>query len=462
MNASSRLEMGREYFASGNCDRAAEVLTGLIAQEPRNAQAQFTLGQVYLAQKDYGPAEQRFLLALESDASQAGAVHRELGCLYRSREDHDRALGHYEACVAAGLASPEILEYLGNVHRERGRLGPAADAFAQALEALPGDDLFRRNKLLNEWEICQGKALLESKPRALGVTLTSRCNLKCVMCTAVQDPWELPRAAQQEVLSMLPYLEHIYWKGGEVQLYPDFQALFDAAARQPRICQEISTNGLLLDSAWIQRFVRNKVELSLSIDGFTQGVYENIRKGGSFRTLMRNIRELNRCRKEAGGAAGFHMNFNFVLMSENCRELERIVAFAVDNGFTHIKISAVIAPSADSGLPLLPPEFLRRLPSLKQEILQEARRHGIDVFMAVPDCGPARAAVPPGPSGPAPSRPAHKLRQRRAPWPNRRATGSSEDCSCFPLKNKTYRPSSALCAGIRSAISQSLAASSML
>ena len=295
MNASSCLEAGREFFAAGNYDRAAEVFTGIIAQEPRNAQAQFALGQVYLAQKSYGIAEQRFLQALESDALQAGAVHREMGGLYRTLEDHDQALGHYEACIAAGCASPDILEYLGNVYRERGRLGPAADAFARALEALPGDDLFLRNKLLNDLEICRGKTLLESKPIALGVTLTSRCNLKCVMCTAVKDSWELPWAAQQEVLSMLPYLEHIYWKGGEVQLYPDFEVLFDAAARHPRICQEISTNGLLLDSAWIRRLVCNKVELSLSIDGFTQGVYENIRKGGSFQTLMRNIQELNRC-----------------------------------------------------------------------------------------------------------------------------------------------------------------------
>jgi len=227
------------------------------------------------------------------------------------------------------------------------------------------------------------------------------------MCTSVHDCWELPSAVQQEVLSFLPYLEHVYWKGGEVQLYPDFEALFDAAARHPRLCQEISTNGLLLDSAWIQRFVRNNVLLSLSIDGFTPGVYESIRKGGSFRTLTRNIQELNRCRKEAGGSAGFSMNFNFVLMEQNCRELERIVGFAVDNEFTQIKISPVIAPAADSGLPRLPPEFLCRLPDLKQEILQEARRHGIDVFYAVPDCGPARAEAPAavGPSGPAPSPP---------------------------------------------------------
>ena len=225
------------------------------------------------------------------------------------------------------------------------------------------------------------------------------------MCTSVHDHWELPRTAHQEVLSFLPYLEHVYWKGGEVQLYPDFEALFDAAARHPRLCQEISTNGLLLDSAWIQRFVRNNVLLSLSIDGFTPGVYESIRKGGSFRTLTRNIQELNRCRKEAGGSAGFSMNFNFVLMEQNCRELERIVGFAVDNEFIQIKISPVIAPAADSGLPRLPPEFLRRLPDLKQEIFQEARRHGIDVFYAVPDCGPARAeaAAAVGPSGPAPS-----------------------------------------------------------
>ncbi len=368
-----------------------------------NASLCIESGRKLFAAGDYGRAEEQFLRALGADASQAGAVHMELGGLYRALGDHDRALKHYEDRAAAGRASPEILEYLGSVHREKGRMGPAADAFARALEALPGDDLFRRNKTLNDLEICQGKTLLESQPRAMGVTLTSRCNLRCVMCTSVHDHWELPRAAQQEVLSFLPYLEHIYWKGGEVQLYPDFEALFDAAARHPRLCQEISTNGLLLDGAWILRFVRNNVLLSLSIDGFTPGVYENIRKGGSFQTLMRNIRELNRCRKEAGGASGFHMNFNFVLMEQNCRELERIVAFAVDNEFSHIKISPVNASSADSGLPRLPLEFLRRRPDLKQEIFQEARRHGIDVFWAVPDCGPAPSA--PGPSGPVPPPP---------------------------------------------------------
>ena len=44
-----------------------------------------------------------------------------------------------------------------------------------------------KNIFLNEAEILQQKTILESKPRVVDVTVTSKCNLKCIMCNGTKN-----------------------------------------------------------------------------------------------------------------------------------------------------------------------------------------------------------------------------------------------------------------------------------
>ena len=78
--------------------------------------------------------------------------------------------------------------------------------------------LFLHNKQLNEKELLERKTVLQSKPVRLGVVLTTKCNIDCIMCPDKGIKWELPDSLHDQITGMYPYLEEIYWRGGEVFL----------------------------------------------------------------------------------------------------------------------------------------------------------------------------------------------------------------------------------------------------
>ena len=79
------------------------------------------------------------------------------------------------------------------------------------------NDKFIRNIILNEREITEGAVELRSYPTRLTVRPTSRCSVRCNMCTFWKEPpWDMPQRTLDEVVALYPYLEDILWQGGEV------------------------------------------------------------------------------------------------------------------------------------------------------------------------------------------------------------------------------------------------------
>ena len=188
-----------------------------------------------------------------------------------------------------------------------------------------------KNIFLNEIEILQQKTILKSKPRIIDVTVTLKCNLKCIMCNVNNEDnsYELDEYIYNFLITNIKYLENITWKGGEVFLYKNFLNLLKMASDN-NVGQTIITNGLLLNEEIIEMFCKNNIFLAISIDAAEKELYEKIRVGGKFEKLLENINILKKMKKKY---PKFSYSMHTVLTNINYRTIDDIISFAYNSGF---------------------------------------------------------------------------------------------------------------------------------
>ena len=190
-----------------------------------------------------------------------------------------------------------------------------------------------KNIFLNEAEILQQKTKLKSKPREIDVTVTLRCNLKCIMCNVTKNNnYEIDEYIYDFLLHNIKYLEKIVWKGGEVFLYKNFLNLLKMAS-DSNVKQAIITNGLLLNEEIIEMLCKGNIDLSISIDAVEKELYERIRVGGNFNVLLKNIDILKKYKKMY---PEFSYSMSVVLMNINYKTIDDMINFASYNGFDGI------------------------------------------------------------------------------------------------------------------------------
>ncbi len=199
--------------------------------------------------------------------------------------------------------------------------------------------VYDKNRELNLSEFDSGKIVLESKPRILRVALTTRCNLRCIMCRFVGLDYEftLPGEVIEQVVELFPYLELVDWQGGEVFLLDNFKELLVRAAKHTQLRQTIQTNGLLLNEELAEILARSRVDLQVSVDGATKDVYEHVRKGARFETLMEKLSIMAATEKAAGGK--FERKLSVCVMKSNNRFIGQFVDFALKYGFKRLALS---------------------------------------------------------------------------------------------------------------------------
>ncbi len=249
------------------------------------------------------------------------------------------------------------------------------------------NELFFKNKILNENEISQKKIILKSKPRGMIVNLTTKCNLKCRMCRVQKFSWEIPRETVSEITEYFPYLEYLSWLGGEVFLSDYFEELFEKAASYPNIRQDITTNGLFIDERWAERLVKANVNLIFSIDGVTKETYEYIRREAKFEDLLKSIDMVNKYKKRYHNISinNIFTIINFVVMKSNYREMEQVVDFAKKNKFDAIAFLPILAETSSENIFYYnDPEALGYIKKIMPIILSKVQNYGINLKNHLP------------------------------------------------------------------------------
>ena len=195
-----------------------------------------------------------------------------------------------------------------------------------------------RNILLNEYEIADKKVILKSIPRQLTVLLTSKCNLRCIMCNPYNKEkkyYELSNENCKELLRIIPYLDRLILQGGEVLLYRNFYKIIKKA-HENNVCVEIVTNGLLLDKSLITILINMNSVFTISIDGFNKEIYEKIRVGGKFEKLVSNLELLKSLKK--GNNNRMMLRLQMVVMKSNYKQINMALNFAKKYCFDELSL----------------------------------------------------------------------------------------------------------------------------
>ena len=168
------------------------------------------------------------------------------------------------------------------------------------------------------------------------IKLTSRCNLRCIMCKYWQMESEQTLTSERwrGVFAELAALgcRKVHFSGGEVFLRRDFLDLAEAAIGHG-LKVNVTTNGTLIDRARAKRLAAIGVNsVSISLDGPTGDRHDAIR--GQRHAFRRSVRTIRRLRAYSDR---LRVRINFVVMRENFRELPDMVRLAGELGADQLR-----------------------------------------------------------------------------------------------------------------------------
>ena len=156
---------------------------------------------------------------------------------------------------------------------------------------------FWHNYSLNKVEFEEGMIYLKSKPIFYSITTSTLCNLSCKFCSQNEYRKEEAAPLSEDIISGLEgyyrYANILSWCGGETLIqepFIDFLERFNPE-KYPDMCLKVTTNGTLLNTMLFEKLNKFKTTfLIFSIDGGTKEVYEKLRVGANWETVINNLR----------------------------------------------------------------------------------------------------------------------------------------------------------------------------
>lgn len=412
------IEVGKFYHQQGNFEKAIEELRRAIEINPSNELAHFEMGNVYVKVKDdpnaeaeykkvldlnphffdaalelgrfYHYRQRRIDLAVESfnkaiqESPLNWGANYELGKIYKQQGYLEKALVNFKIASESNPGFDPIHFELGKIYRDLGMPRSAIKEFERILRI--GDnknDVFIKNKVLNEIEITQRKIILESKVRAMVAMITSICNAQCIMCNIWKSPWQASQKTMDEIVGLFPYVEDMVWEGGEVFLMKGFENILEQAASFKHLKQVIFTNGLFISDKIIEKLIRSRVDIVFSIDAATKQTYEAIRRKGSFEQLLNNLAMVKKAKEDSGGRIETH--FNAVIMKSNYHEIEKIIDFAKEYNFNAVTLTPIRGRFAEENIfENNDKQALENIRGVIPKIVKKAYEYGIILNMWLP------------------------------------------------------------------------------
>jgi radical SAM protein with 4Fe4S-binding SPASM domain len=142
---------------------------------------------------------------------------------------------------------------------------------------------------------------LNTRPSAVDLELTNRCNLNCSMCwfhgkQGIGDRYRDFELTTEDVAHLAqqlsPFKTKVYLGGGEVLLRKDFLAVL-AHLKKYGLPVTFATNGTLMNYKTAEKLVKMEVDqINFSIDG-PEAQHDSIRGQGVFRKATDTIRYLS-------------------------------------------------------------------------------------------------------------------------------------------------------------------------
>jgi len=139
-------------------------------------------------------------------------------------------------------------------------------------------------------------------PRIIELTLDNTCNLQCVMCSSLHSS-QIARkngmviekkndidASLSEIRKFIPYLEEMIISGGEPFLsLPSKKLMQEIVTNNPACLISVNTNGTILTDEIKLMMEMGNFNFNLSLDSINKSIYEKIRVGANFETVITNL-----------------------------------------------------------------------------------------------------------------------------------------------------------------------------
>jgi radical SAM protein with 4Fe4S-binding SPASM domain len=146
-------------------------------------------------------------------------------------------------------------------------------------------------------------------PLFLDIEVTSACNLKCPFCATTYLGNSMKKGFIEEEL-VKKIIDEGAKEGlcgvkfnirGEPLLHKQIDKFVRYAKDAGFVDVYFNTNALLLDESMAVRLINAGLDrISISAEGYTKGVYEKYRVGSNFETVLQNITNLQKIKKEMG------------------------------------------------------------------------------------------------------------------------------------------------------------------
>jgi MoaA/NifB/PqqE/SkfB family radical SAM enzyme len=181
-------------------------------------------------------------------------------------------------------------------------------------------------------------------PTALQVEVTSACNLRCAMCLVRYRPpvnklvGAMPLAMFARLVDDLPGLRRLTLQGlGEPLLAPDLLKMI-TYAKDRGIEVGFNSNATLLNARRAGELVDAGLDwLHVSLDGADAEVFEAIRDGASFDTVVTNLTGLVAAKRAARSDTPW-IRVVFVAMRRNVAQLPALVSLLGRIGVSELRV----------------------------------------------------------------------------------------------------------------------------
>ncbi|WP_022662578.1 radical SAM protein [Paucidesulfovibrio longus] len=200
-----------------------------------------------------------------------------------------------------------------------------------------------QNKILLNAYADSNTPVLATYPRRIQILPTLRCNYRCRMCFQPDEDHkqggEIDFALLRKLEHVYPFMEEVYFTGGEPLLYSRLEEatrLF--AAHGVRVT--MSSNGSLLKGELLPLALDHFHMIKVSIDAASPKTYAGIRINGNFNNVIANLARVSAMKGQRRSLTP-HLQFGFVAMRSNIEELPKLVALAADIGISSIHVGHV-------------------------------------------------------------------------------------------------------------------------
>ena len=197
-------------------------------------------------------------------------------------------------------------------------------------------------------------------PVFVSIEPTTSCNLRCPQCPSGLREFTRPTGMLQSALFekvILQLKKHLhsltFYFQGEPYLNPDFLNMVSFANRQ-NIYTITSTNAHYLNEENCQKTILSKLDrLVISVDGLTQGVYEQYRIGGKLEKVIEGTKEILKQKKLLNSRTP-HVVWQFVVFKPNQHQIEAVRKMGKELGVDEVKIKTAQIYDFENGHDLIP------------------------------------------------------------------------------------------------------------